>query len=174
MKKLLMTAALLVVGATAFGASAPVNVSLSVVQTSQLVIMDGGNQLNQIDLTHQEILLSSAKNATSPSVAKQNFIAQTGDNSPITVANAQQGTTNSIEYTLEGVDSTTGELKLKGATAEIKSTLTLSRASDSITSGTSTSGATNTITSTIPAIELNKLTAAGTYAGTSKLIVTLK
>lgn len=170
MKKILMTAALLAVGATAFGATAPVSVSLDVVQTSQLVIMDNGTQLNQIDLVHPQILLSAAAKATAPSVAKQNFTAQTGDGSNIQVNSSNA---NSIDYTLEGV-GTAGELKLMSGTNELDSTLSLARATDTLATAGASSGTSNAITSTIAPNALNTLAAAGTYTGTARLVVTAK
>lgn len=168
MKKLLMTAALLVVGATAFGASAPVSVSLDVVKTSQLVIMDNGQQLNQINLSHPQILLSAAAKATQPSVATQNFTAQTGDGNKIQV-NSTDAT--SIQYTLEGV-GTGGALTLtNGPTNTLESILSLAKASDTLTTGAS-SGTANAITSTISPDALNALTKEGTYTGTATLKVT--
>lgn len=168
MKKILMTAALLAVGATAFGASAPVNVSLSVVETSQLVIMDQGKQLTQIDLTHPQILLSSAKIANSPSVVKQNFKAQTGDGNPIKVSGTDA---NAIDYTLEGVNA--GVLALTNGTETINSTLSLVRTTENLT-GSAVEGMENTITSTIAPTALNGLTATGTYTGTATLKVVAK
>lgn len=170
MKKLLMTAALLVVGATAFGATAPVNVSLSVVETSQLVIMDGSQQLNQIDLAHPEILLSSAKSQTSPSIIKKNFRVQTGDGTtPIKVAGADG---KALEYTLEGV-GTGNELVLTNGTETLNSTLALVRTTETLTAG-AVGGMENTITSTIAPNALNGLTVAGTYTGTATLKVIAK
>lgn len=170
MKKLLMTAALLVVGATAFGATAPVSVSLSVVETSQLVIMDGGNQLTQIDLTHPEILLSSAQKQSTPSVVHQNFRVQTGDGSDIKVSGNDP---TNIDYTLEGVAAGTGVLQLTGASGRtLESTLTLALATEAISTGTSIKeGSQNTITSTITSNALNALTGPGTYTGAARLKV---
>lgn len=169
MKKLLMTAALLAVGATAFGATAPVTVSLDVVETSQLVIMDGGKQLTQIDLKHPQILLSTATKATAPSVAVQNFTAQTGDGSNIQVGGKNP---SSIDYILEGV-GTAGELNLASGTNTLASTLSLAKTSDAFTGATS-SGTANAITSTIAPDDLNKIAAAGTYTGTATLKVVAK
>lgn len=166
MKKILMTAALLAVGATAFGASAPVSVSLDVVQTSQLVLMDGTTQLTQIDLKHPQILLSTAKGTTSSSVVSKTFTAQTGDGTPIQVSGANAA---KITYTLEGV-GTAGELKLMSGTSELASTLSLARAEDALTGG-ATSGSANTITSTIAPNALNGLTVTGTYTGAATLKV---
>lgn len=166
MKKLLMTAALLVVGATAFGATAPVSVSLDVVQTSQLVLMDGTTQLTQIDLKHPQILLSTAKGTSTSSVASKTFTAQTGDGSAILVSGAA-GT--KIEYTLEGV-AATGVLNLVSGTNTLESTLSLAKSEEAIT-GASTSGTANTITSTIAPAALNALTAPGTYTGAATLKV---
>lgn len=165
MKKILMTAALLAVGATAFGASAPVAVSLDVVQTSQLVIMDGTTQLTQINLKHPQILLSAAKTTGTTSVASQTFTAQTGDGSTIQVSGADA---TSITYTLEGV-GTAGELKLMSGANELGSTLSLARTTETIASASS--GTANTITSTIAPTALNALTTAGTYTGTATLKV---
>lgn len=170
MKKLLMTAALLVVGATAFGATAPVNVSLSVVETSQLVIMDQGQQLTQIDLTHPQILLSSAKIANTPSIVSQNFKVQTGDGSTIKVSNADA---TSLDYTLEGVPTATGILTLVGANGTTLSS-TLKLAVDNETFTSASEGLQNTITSTIAPSALNGLTAAGTYTGAATLKVVAK
>lgn len=166
MKKILMTAALLVVGATAFGATAPVSVSLDVVETSQLVIMDNGQQLTQIDLKHPQILLTSAKTTSSPSVVFQTFTAQTGDGSIIKVGGNDAA---NIDYTLEGVGGN-GELSLVSGSGTLPSTLSLARTTETITPGVS-SGTANTITSTIAPNELNKLTAAGTYTGAATLKV---
>lgn len=170
MKKILMTAALLAVGATAFGATAPVSVSLDVVKTSQLVIMDGGQQLTQIDLKHPQILLSAAAKATAPSVATQNFTAQTGDGTNIKVSSNDA---TSIEYTLEGI-ATGGVLTLRSGTNELESTLSLARATDTIATGGASSGTANAITSTIAPDALNTIAAEGTYTGTARLVVTAK
>ena len=170
MKKLLMTAALLAVGATAFGATAPVNVSLSVVETSQLVIMDQGKQLTQIDLTHPQILLSSAKVANTSSIVSQNFKVQTGDGSTIKVENKDA---TSLDYTLEGVPVATGVLTLVGANGE-KLSSTLKLAVDTETFTSASEGLQNAITSTILPNDLNNIKAAGTYTGTATLKVVAK
>lgn len=169
MKKLLMTAALLVVGATAFGAaSAPVSVSLNVVETSQLVLMDGGQQLGQIDLIHPQILLSTAKNTNTPSMVKQNFKVQTGDGSVIKVSGTDATT---LTYTLDGVTQGTGALTLVGANgSSLPSTLKLTVDSETISSASE--GSQNAIVSTIAPNELNKLTAAGTFTASATLKVT--
>lgn len=173
MKKLLMTAALLVVGATTFAstASSPVTVSLEVVETSQLVIMDNGTQLTQIDLKHPQILLSSAKTTSNPSVVSQNFKVQTGDGSDIKVSSADP---TSIDYKLEGV-ATGNVLTLVSPSGTLASTLKLSLDSESITGGgTVKEGQQNAITSTIAPNELNKLTASGTYTASATLKVIAK
>lgn len=169
MKKLLMTAALLVVGATAFGAaSAPVSVSLNVVETSQLVLMDEGQPLTQIDLQHKQILLSSAKITNKPSIVTQNFKVQTGDGKVIKVSNADATT---LAYTLEGVAAGTGALPLVGVNgATLPSTLKLTVTNENITS--SSEGAQNAIVSTIAPNDLNALTGAGTFTASATLKVT--
>lgn len=167
MKKILMTAALLAVGATAFGVTAPVSVSLDVVETSQLVIMDNGQQLTQIDLKHPQILLSSAKTTSTSSVASQTFTAQTGDGTNIKVSSADA---TGIDYTLEGI--TGGVLNLTNGTDTLPSTLSLAKTTETIASASS--GTANTITSTIAPNELNKLTATGTYTGAATLKVVAK
>lgn len=172
MKKILMTAALLAVGATAFGASAPVAVSLNVVETSQLVLMDNGQPLTQIDLVHPQILLSSAKAISTPSVVTKNFKAQTGDGSEIKL---NGGTASKLKYSLiGGVDAGTGALVLTSAGGgTLNSTLKLTNSEDALT-GTESEGTQNSITSTIESKELNKLTAAGTFVGNSTLKVTIE
>lgn len=178
MKKLLMLSALLVVGVTSFAESrssqaksamtTPVNVSIDVVKTSQLVLMDGNKQLTSIELKHPQILLSSAKTTNTPSVVKQNFKAQTGDGSPIKVNSADA---TQLDYTLEGVTGNT--LTLKSGTNELVSTLSLANTTDTITGGVA-EGFENTITSTIDPSALNGLTAEGTYSGTATLKVTVQ
>lgn len=171
MKKILMTAALLAVGATAFGASAPVSVSLNVVETSQLVLMDNGQPLTQIDLVHPQILLSSAKAISTPSVVTKNFKAQTGDGTPIKLTG---GTPNKLKYALNGGVDASGVLTLASAGGvTLNSTLKLTNSEDALT-GTESEGAQNSITSTIESNELNKLTAAGTFVGNSTLKVTIE
>lgn len=184
MKKLLMTAALLAVGATAFAnngqggpakvpvtASAPVTVSLDVVETSQLVIMDNGTQLTQIDLKHPQILLASAKNTNTPSVVIQNFKVQTGDGSDIKISSANPTT---IEYKLDGV-ATGNALTLVSPSGTLASTLKLSLDSEAITGGAAIKeGQQNAITSTIAPNALNGLQAAGTYTASATLRVTAK
>lgn len=178
MKKLLMLSALLVVGVTSFAEEAspqakstmttPVNVSIDVVQTSQLVLMDGSKQLTSIELKHPQILLSSAKTTNTPSVVRQNFKVQTGDGSPIKV-NSKDATT--LGYTLEGIEDNT--LTLKSGTNTLASTLSLANTTDTITGGVA-EGFENTITSTIDPKELNKLTTEGTYSGAATLKVTVQ
>lgn len=178
MKKLLMLSALLVLGANSFATSSPakqkttmatpINVSLDVVQTSQLVLMDGSKQLTSIELKHPQILLSSAKTTTTPSVVSQNFRVQTGDNTTIQVggANATQ-----IDYSLEGVTNNT--LVLKSGVKELNSTLSLDTITEGFTAGV-TEGLANKITSTIDPVALNGLTTTGTYSGTATLKVVVQ
>lgn len=175
MKKMLMAAAILAVGAVAYGnVSAPVNVSLDVITTSNLVLMDGATQLTQIDLEHPQILLSSVKGITSPSVVSKTFKAQTGDNSIIQVGGVEGG---KIDYVINGVGAA-GELVLSsgqnisGKKTTINSTLTLSRDSDIIVAK-ETGAVPNIITSTIPSSELNALEVTGTYTGAAALNVIL-
>lgn len=177
MKKLLMLSALLMVGVTSFanGGSSqakqaittPVNVSIDVIQTSQLVLMDGGNQLTSIELKHPQILLSSAKSASTSSVVSKNFKVQTGDGNPIKV-NSTDAT--QMNYTLDGV--TNNVLKLMNGSKELSSTLSLGR--DSETLASASSGLENTITSTIEPKDLNALETTGTYSGTATLKVTVQ
>ena len=65
MKKLLMAVTILATGAVAYAAapsvSTPVSVSLDVVTTSNVVLMDGAVQLTQIDLAHPQIMLTAAQ-----------------------------------------------------------------------------------------------------------------
>lgn len=181
MKKLLMLSALLVLGANSFATGSapstppatttmntPVNVSLDVVQTSQLVLMDGSNQLTQIELKHPQILLSSAKTTTTPSVVSQNFQVKTGDASIIKVNSANATT---IDYSLEGVTANT--LVLKSGVNSLNSTLSLDTITEGFTAGV-TEGLVNKITSTINPTDLNALTATGTYSGTATLKVVVK
>lgn len=171
MKKVLMTAALLIVSATSFAdITTPVNVSLDVVETSQLVLMDGSTQLSQIDLKHPQILLTSAKVATTPSVVRQNFKVQSGDGQIMKVGSK---IVDELTYKLEG-PATGGVLELKSGTNKLSSMLSLARDSESIGSPGAPDGLENTITSTIAPTALNGLTASGTYAGmaTLKVVVT--
>lgn len=178
MKKLLMLSALLVLGANSFATvvtppatttmNTPVNVSLDVVQTSQLVLMDGSNQLTQIELKHPQILLSSAKTTTTPSVVSQNFQVKTGDGSNIQV----EGTdATKIDYSLEGVTNNT--LVLKSGANELSSTLSLATVTEGFSAGV-TEGLANKITSTIAPLDLNGLIATGTYSGIATLKVVVK
>lgn len=169
MKKVLMTAALLIVSATSFAdITTPVNVSLDVVETSQLVLMDGSTQLSQIDLKHPQILLTSAKVTTNPSVVKQNFKVQSGDGQPMKV-NGEL--VDELAYTLEGA-GTNGSFELKTGTGEkLVSTLTLARDSESIGSTGAPDGLMNSVTSTIASTALNGLQKSGTYAGMATLKV---
>ena len=167
MKKLLMTVAILAAGATAYGnVSAPVNVSLDVITTSNLVLMDGATQLTQVDLAHPQILLTSAQGTTTSSVVSKTFTAQTGDNSPIKF-NGTNGAT--VTYELNGV--TGGALELTNGVETLDSTLALARTVDKVTTGSAAPA--NTITSTIAPNALNGLTAEGTYTGNATLNVTL-
>ena len=167
MKKLLMTVAILAAGATAYGnVSAPVNVSLDVITTSNLVLMDGATQLTQVDLAHPQILLTSAKGTTTSSVVSKTFTAQTGDNSPIQFTGANGAT---VTYELNGV--TGGALELTNGVETLDSTLALARTEDKVTTGSAAPA--NTITSTIAPNALNGLIAEGTYTGNATLNVTL-
>lgn len=168
MKKVLMTAALLIVSATSFAdITTPVNVSLDVVETSQLVLMDGNTQLTQIDLKHPQILLTSAKVTTNPSVVRQNFKVQSGDGQ---IMKVDSKIVNELTYKLEGPASG-GLLELKSGTNKLSSMLSLARDSESIGTSGASDGLENTITSTIAPTALNGLTASGTYAGMATLKV---
>lgn len=168
MKKLMM-AAILVVGASAYAnVSAPVNVSLDVITTSSLVLMDGATQLTQIDLAHPQMLLSAAAGTTTSSTVSKTFTAQTGDGSDIAVA----ATGATITYELNGVTAA-GALNLSSGVNNLPSTLTIARGQDTI-GGTSIGAApANTITSTIAPNDLNAIKAAGTYTGNATLNVTV-
>ena len=168
MKKLLMTVAILATGATAFGnVSTPVSVSLDVVTTSNLVLMEGAAQLNQIDLVHKQILLTVAKGTSSPSTVAKTFTAQTGDNSPIKFGGTEGAT---ITYAFAGTGAN-GLLALTNGTDSLDSTLTLSTVEHKVTAGST--AAANTITSTIAPLALNGLTTEGTYTGSATLNVTI-
>lgn len=172
MKKLLMTAAILAVGATAYAnISTPVNVSLDVITTSNIVLMDGSTQLTQIDLAHPQMLLASAKTANTSSVVSKTFTVQTGDGSEIQF-NGTNGAT--VSYELAGV-GTNGKLTLRNGSGEdLASTLALSRTADQVQAGAAAPA--NTITSTIAPDDLNAIsdaTGTGTYTGAATLNVTL-
>lgn len=170
MKKLLMAVAVLAVGATAYGnVSAPVNVSLDVITTSNLVLMDGATQLTQIDLAHPQILMSAAAGTTRSSVVSKTFTAQTGDGSDIMAAGGNRAT---IAYDLAGTGSA-GELVLTNGAQSLNSTLALARSSDEITGAGVSAATSNAITSTIAPAELNAITHTGTYAGNATLNVTV-
>lgn len=171
MKKLLMTAAILAVGAVAYaadpsGVSAPVNVSLDVITTSNIVLMDGATQLSQIDLAHPQIMLTAAQGTNTSSVVSKTFTAKTGDDSEIQVAGATGAT---VSYELAGI--TAGALELTNGVETLDSTLALARTEDKVTAGAAAPA--NTITSTIAPNALNGLTATGTYTGNATLNVTL-
>lgn len=169
MKKLLMTVAILATGATAFGnVSAPVSVSLDVVTTSNLVLMEGANQLNQIDLTHKQIIMTVAQGTTAPSTASKTFTAQTGDDSAIKF-NGQEGAT--ITYSFAGTGAN-GKLELTNGKETLDSTLALSSTEHKVAAG-STSASANTITSTIAPMALNGILTEGTYTGAATLNVIL-
>lgn len=170
MKKILMTVAILTVGAVAYAnVSAPVNVSLDVITTSNLVLMDGATQLTQIDLAHPQILLSAAGTTTTSSVVSKTFTAQTGDGSDIMVTGNNKAT---VDYALNGT-GTAGLLPLTNGTQTLDSTLALARTSDDIVGAGIAAATANAITSTIAPNALNGLTATGTYAGNATLNVTV-
>lgn len=170
MKKFLMAAAILAAGTAAYAttANAPINVSVDLVETSNLVIMDGATQLTQINLAHNQVLKGTAAGITSPSVATQNFTVMRGDGSAITAA------AGSIEYSLAGVPNG-GAFPLSNGTDSLPSTLTLARATDTLAAADAVTSV-NTITSTIAAADLQSLSgkSVGTYTNTSSLDILVK
>lgn len=171
MKKLMMAAVILAAGTMAnANVSAPVNVSLDVITTSSLVLMDGATQLTQIDLAHPQMLLTAAATTTTSSVASKTFTAQTGDGKDIVDAG---GTSATITYALNGTEDAAGKLTLTNGQENLVSTLALARTEDSI-GGTGIGAApSNAVTSTISPNDLNGLTATGTYTGNATLNVTI-
>lgn len=170
MKKLLMAVTILATGAVAYAAapsvSTPVSVSLDVVTTSNVVLMDGAVQLTQIDLAHPQIMLTAAQTASTSSVVAKTFTAKTGDDSEMKFEGAPGAV---ISYDLAGI--TDGALELTNGVDKLESILALSRTTDRVESGSSAPA--NTITSTISPSSLNALANTGTYTGTATLNVTL-
>lgn len=174
MKKLLMIAAVVAAGATAYAnTSVPVSVSLDVTKTSNLVLMDGSTLLTQIDLKHNPVLLSGLTGTASNSVATKTFTAQSGDSTITIGGEVSKGAT--ISYSLEGTGAS-GALPLSNGETTLDSRLTLAKSTEDVAAG-STAGTANTITSTISASDLQALANVstkkeGTYTGSATLKVT--
>lgn len=176
MKKLLMVAAIVAAGTAAYGnTTVPVSVSLEVTKTSNLVLMDGGTQLTQIELKHNPILFSTLEGVSTNSIATKTFTAQTGDKTTPIGGTTAAGKGATITYTLDGVGAS-NSLQLTNGETTLASTLVLSSGTEDVGAG-ATTGTANTITSTIVSSALQALAnvstkAEGTYSGAATLKVT--